>query len=205
LRHRARRRGFSTSRQGLFPSGEVDRNNDEILEGASPEQRPVVSANTNRFSAQELEESIELVERRLLASSDQGVGQRDQQLPGAVTVDIGVGSSAIAQCLLDPVRARLQEEPLVSGAPAGGGDGQADFEGHVEPRRTAGELNPTEVMEGISARRDQPEDAVQPLCRAWDLECRSRAKPEGAEAGDQRDEEFLVPGIVGDVEEDVLR
>src|SRR5438128_12201566 len=83
------------------------------------------------------------------------VGQRDQQLPGAVTVDIGVGSSEIAQCLLDPVRARLQEEPLVSGPPAGGGNSQADFEGHVEPRRAAGEVNPTEVVEGISARRDQ--------------------------------------------------
>src|SRR5713101_8299520 len=148
-----RRRASVNERPGLFPSGEVDGNKDEILEGASPEQRPVVSANTNRLSAQELEESIELVERRLLASSDQGVGQRDQQLPGAVTVDIGVGSSEIAQCLLDPVRARLQEEPLVSGAPAGGGNGQADFEGHVEPRRAAGELNATEVMEGISARR----------------------------------------------------
>jgi len=93
----------------------------------------------------------------------------------------------------------------MSGAPAGGGNSQADFERHVEPRRAAGELNPTEVVEGISARRDQLEDAVQPPCRTWDLERGSRAKPEGAEAGDQRDEEFLVPGIVGDVEEDVLR
>ena len=66
-------------------------------------------------------------------------------------------------------------------------------------------LNATEVMEGISARRDQLEDAVQPPRRTWDLECGSRAKPEGAEAGDQRDEELLVPGIVGDVDEDVLR
>jgi len=180
----------STSRSGLFPSGKVDGNKDEILEGASPEQRPVVYANTNRLSAQELEESIELVEPRLLASSDQGVGQRDQQLPGAVTVDIGVGSSAIAQCLLDPVRARLQEEPLMSGPPAGGGNSQADFEGHVEPRCAAGELNPTEVVEGISARRDQLEDAVQPPCRTWDLERGSRAKPEGAEAGNQATKSF---------------
>src|SRR5713101_9131873 len=141
-----RRRASVNERPGLFPSGEVDGNKDEILEGASPEQRPVVSANTNRLSAQELEESIELVERRLLASSDQGVGQRDQQLPGAVTVDIGVSSPEIAQCLLDPVRARLQEGRLVSGVPAGGGNGQADFERHVEPRCAAGELNPTEVV-----------------------------------------------------------
>jgi len=38
----------------------------------------------------------------------------------------------------------------MSGPPAGGGNSQADFEGHVEPRRAAGELNPTEVVEGIS-------------------------------------------------------
>ena len=95
----------------------------------SPEQRPVVPANTDRFSAQELEESIELSERRLLGGSDEGVGQRDQQLPGTVAVDIGVGSPEIAQCLLNPVRARLQEEPLMSGTPAGGGNSEANFKG----------------------------------------------------------------------------
>ena len=93
----------------------------------------------------------------------------------------------------------------MSGAPAGGGNSQADFEGHVEPRCAAGELNPTEVVERISARRDQLEDAVQPPCRTWDLERGSRAKPEGSEAGDQRDEQVLVAWLVGDVEEDVLR
>jgi hypothetical protein len=66
-------------------------------------------------------------------------------------------------------------------------------------------LNPTEVVEGISARRDQLEDAVQSPSRSWDLERRPRAKPEGAEAGDQGDEEFLVTWIVGNVEEDVVR
>ena len=75
-------------------------------------------------------------------------------------MDVGVGSPEIAQCLLDPKRARLQKEPLMSGAPAGGGNSQADFERHVEPRRAAGELNPTEVVEGVSACRDQLEDAV---------------------------------------------
>ena len=82
----------------------------------------------------------------------------------------------------------------MSGAPAGGSNSQADFEGHVESRRAAGQLNPAEVMEGIAAHRDQLEDAVQPPRRSWDLERGSRAKPEGAEAGDQRDEEFLVAG-----------
>jgi len=166
----------------------------EISEGASPEQRPVASANTDSFSAQQPKESIEHIERRLFANSDQGIGQRDQQLPRSVAVDVGVGSSEITQCLLHPVRAGLQKDPLVSGAPAGGSNSQADFEGHVESRRAAGQLNPAEVMEGIAAHRDQLEDAVQPPRRSWDLERGSRAKPEGAEAGDQRDEEFLVAG-----------
>ena len=46
-------------------SGEVEGNKDEILEGARPEQRPVASANTNRFAAQEPEESIEHIQRAL--------------------------------------------------------------------------------------------------------------------------------------------
>ena len=145
-----------------FSSSEVEGNDDEILEGARSEQRPVVSANANRFGAQESEQPIEHIDRGLFANSDQGIGQRDQQLPRSVAVDVGVGSSEITQCLLHPVRAGLQKDPLVSGAPAGGSNSQADFEGHVESRRAAGQLNPAEVMEGIAAHRDQLEDAVQP-------------------------------------------
>jgi hypothetical protein len=66
-------------------------------------------------------------------------------------------------------------------------------------------LNSTEVVEGVSARREQFENAIQPPCGTWDLECGPGAEPEGAETGDQRDEQLLVVEIVGDVEEDVLR
>ena len=93
----------------------------------------------------------------------------------------------------------------MSGTPAGGGNSEANFKGHVEPRRAPRQLDTTEVMEGIAARRNQLEDAVQAPCRSWDLECGSGAKPEGAEAGDQRDEKLFVTWIVGDVEEDVPR
>ena len=91
------------------------------------------------------------------------------------------------------------------GSPAGGGNSQAHFERRVESRGTAGELNSTEVVEGVSARREQFEDAIQPPCGTWDLECGPGAEPEGAETGDQRDEQLFVAGIVRDVEKDVLR
>ena len=67
-------------------------------------------------------------------------------------MDIGVGATEIAQCPLNPISARLQEEPLVSGTPAGGGHSKPHFERHVESRDASGELNPTEVVEGIPAR-----------------------------------------------------
>ncbi len=93
----------------------------------------------------------------------------------------------------------------MSGTPAGGGNSQPHFERHVESRGTAGELNSTEVVEGIPARREQFEDAIEPPCGTRDLECGPRAEPEGAETGDQRDEQLFVAGIVRDVEKSVLR
>ena len=54
-----------------FSSSKVEGNDDEILEGARSEQRPVVSANANRFGAQESEQPIEHIDRGLFANSDQ--------------------------------------------------------------------------------------------------------------------------------------
>ncbi len=93
----------------------------------------------------------------------------------------------------------------MSGTPAGGGNSQPHFERHGESWGTAGELNSTEVVEGIPARREQFEDAIEPPCGTRDLECGPRAEPEGAETGDQRDEQLFVAGIVRDVEKSVLR
>ena len=93
----------------------------------------------------------------------------------------------------------------MSGTPAGGGDGQAHIERHVESWGAAGQLNPTDIVEGITARREQVEDAIGPPRRARNLECGSRAEPEGAETGDQRDKQLFVAGIVRDVQEGVLR
>src|SRR5262249_33630068 len=62
----------------------------------------------------------------------------------------------------------------------------------------------TEIVEGVSARRDQLEDPVEPPCRPRDLECGSRAKPEGGEPGDQRNEQLLVARVVGDIQNGIL-
>jgi hypothetical protein len=70
-------------------------------------------------------------------------------------VNVGVRAAKVAEGSLNSEGVCLQEEPLMSGAPAGGGDGQAHFERHVESWGAAGQLNPTEIVEGISARREQ--------------------------------------------------
>ena len=120
-------------------------------------------------------------------------------------MNVGVRAAEVAERSLNPEGVCLQEEPLMSGTPAGSGNSQAHFERHVESGGAAGPLNPTEIVEGISARREQVEDAIEPPCGAWNLECGSRAEPEGAETGDQGDKQLFVAGIVRDVEEGVLR
>jgi len=120
-------------------------------------------------------------------------------------VNVGVRAAEVAERSLNPEGVCLQKEPLMSGTPAGGGNSQAHFERHVESWGAAGQLNSTEVVEGISARREQVKDTIEPPCRARNLECGSRAEPEGAETGDQRDKQLFVTGIVRDVQEGVLR
>src|SRR2546426_11312218 len=188
---------------GPFPSGE--RNNDEILEGSSAEQRPVVSANADRFVTQAAKDPIQLVDRRLFRDPYQSVGECDQQSARALAVGIGVGSAQVAQGVLDPEGACLEEKPLMRRPPAGGGDSQSDFERHVEARCAAGELNATEIVEGVPAYGNQLQDAVQAPRAARDLERGPRAEPEGAETGNQGNEELLVTRVVGDVEKRVVR
>ena len=120
-------------------------------------------------------------------------------------MDVGVGSAQIAQRLLHAVRAGLQEEPLVIGPRARAGDGQAGLEGHVEPRRAAGELHPAEVVERVATRRDQLENAIEPPGRPGNLERGAREQSKRTEAGDEGDEQLLVALIVRNVEKDVLR
>jgi hypothetical protein len=93
------------TRLAHFSSGEVESNKNEILEGARAEQRPVVLANTNRIGAQELEESIEHIERWLLGGSDQRVSQRDQQLPGRVDRGKNIGTPRSASRMRSSRRA----------------------------------------------------------------------------------------------------
>ncbi len=118
---------------------------------------------------------------------------------------IGVGSAQVAQGVLDPEGACLEEKPLMRGPPAGGGDSQSDFERHVEAGCAAGELNATEIVKGVPAYGNQLQDAVQAPCAARDLERGPRAEPEGTETGNQGNEELFVTRVVGDVEKRVVR
>jgi hypothetical protein len=133
-------------------------------------------------------DATKLIDGRLFRGSDQGVGQRDQEPPGALAVDVGIGPAEIAQGLLDPERLGLEEKPLMGRTPAGGGDGEADLEGHVEPRCATGALHPAEIVEGIPTGRDQLQDTVQTTCGSGDLDRGSRAELEAAQTRDERQE-----------------
>ena len=88
--------------------------------------------------------------------------------------------------------------------PPGGGNGQADLEGHVEPRCAARSLNPAEVMEGIPTGGDQLQYSIQSACGSGDFERRARPQPEATETGYEPKEERLVAWIIGDVQEGVV-
>ena len=84
-------------------------------------------------------------------------------------------------------------------------DGEADLERHVESRRVPKQLNTAQVVEGISARGQQLDDAIQTACGSRNLERCARAQPEAAKTCDEGQEEVLVTAVVGDVEKRVSR
>jgi len=63
---------------GHLPRRKVGGDDDEVSKGASTKQRPVVTANAARFIHQKTMDPSKLIDSRLLRSSDQGVGERDQ-------------------------------------------------------------------------------------------------------------------------------
>jgi hypothetical protein len=78
--------------------------------------------------------------------------------------------------VLDSERLGLEEKPLMGRSPACGGDGESNLERHVESRCALAELDPAEIVEGISTTTGG----------AGDLERSSRAEPEAAETRDER-------------------
>src|SRR6266850_3842611 len=88
-------------RSGYLPGREVSGNDDEVSKGTSAKQRAVVSADADRLVVQEATDPTKLIDGRLPGGSNQGVGQRDQQPPGALAVDVSIGPTEIAQGLLD--------------------------------------------------------------------------------------------------------
>jgi hypothetical protein len=120
-------------------------------------------------------------------------------------MDVGIGPTEIAQGLLNSERLGLEEKPLMGRSPACGGDGESNLERHVEAGCAPAELDPAEIVEGISACRDELQDPIQTACGPRDLERGSRAEPEAAKARDERQEQGLAALIVGDVQKGVFR
>jgi len=121
-------------------------------------------------------------------------------------VNIRIGSIQVAEGVLQTVRSSFKHEPLMSirGA-VSDRDGKPYLEGHVESRHAIRELDPAEIVKRVVADLDQFKNAVEASSMAWNLERRSRAQAEGAEASDECQEEVLIASIVRDVQEGVVR
>jgi hypothetical protein len=139
---------------------------------------------------------------RLVASPHERVRQRLQHSTRRPTVHVLVGAGKVAQRLPDTVRPRLEDQPFVPTAlclPQR--HGKPQLEGHVEPgRRRRGriELDAREVVEGVPALTNEPDDPIEPAPAPRDLEGGTRS--EAAESGEERQEQLFVLGIVGNVE-----
>ena len=106
----------------------------------------------------------------------------------------------IAERPLEPVRSGLEHEPLVRLA-AAHLDGQPQLERHVEARHAAAELDPREVVKGVSAPLNQLTDPLESSLGARDLDHRARTQPEPAQSRDGRQIQRRVLAVEGNVYE----
>jgi len=80
---------------------------------------------------------------------------------------------------------------------------EAKLEGHVESRYATAQLDTAQIMERVSTRRDQIEDAIHSWGGARQLERRARGETETTEPRDQGEKQVLVGTVVRDVQEGV--
>jgi hypothetical protein len=128
------------------------------------------------------------VERGLTTASDEDAAKLAEDAADCPPVDINVSPVEVAQRLLNPVRLRLTDDPgMLESASSFHGDGQAQFEWHVESRGSGTDvvqLNSREVMDRIFRFCDQAENPIQPPAAQWNLQCGSGNEPEGAGRSD---------------------
>jgi len=84
-------------------------------------------------------------------------------------------------------------------------DGSAGQDGTCRCRRSSAPSATSTAPRFSSSRCEQGQDAMQPEAAGWNLEDGAWDQPKARAAGDEGDEEGLVPGIEGYVQEDAPR
>lgn len=180
--------------------------NNQVAERPGTEERGMRTPDRPGAATKRPIGPVQLVWRGLPLHPHERVAQLHKQPLRALSVNIRIGSIQVAEGVLQTVRSSFKHEPLMSirGA-VSDRDGKPYLEGHVESRHAIRELDPAEIVKRVVAGLDQFKNAVEASSMAWNLERRSRAQAEGAEASDECQEEVLIASIVRDVQEGVVR
>ena len=137
--------------------------------------------------------------------SDQGIPKLAKHTLRFSAVNIGVCSPQVTQGLVYPSALSLQHEPdVLAGIQFVPGYRKSEFERHIEARCGGPshiQLNPGEVVKGITAAFDKIKNAVQATGAAGNLERGSRGEAKSCNTGDVRQIEILKCEVVRYVEE----
>ena len=163
------------------------------------------SLNFRQYLHKTLVDGGHLLHGGLVFRSDQGIPKFAKHTSRFSAVNIVVCSPQVTQGLVYPPALCLKHEPDV---PAGvqfvPGYGKSEFERHIEAGRGGPphiQLNPREVVKGISATFDKVKDAVQATGAAGNLDRCSRGEAKGGNPGNVRKIEILKCEVVRNVEE----
>jgi hypothetical protein len=137
----------------------------------------------------------------------------DEESREAIVIDPGDEVSRIAQRLnaqglWESPDHRFKNKPTVApGVKLGPCDGQAEFEGHVKSRRAgrgAIQLDPREIVNGITAALYQRQNSIKPAFAAGDSEGGAGLEAKVGEANDVRKVEAAKPLVVRNVYENCV-
>lgn len=121
-------------------------------------------------------------------------------------MDVRIMAVQVAQARLEAMSFRFEDEKIVRLVPCQGVS-HAQLEGHVETWNAEGtrEANPAQVVNRGTATRDQVIDAVQTIAAGTrKLQNTTWLRAKGSHPCDEGDEEWPVPRIEGEIQENRL-
>lgn len=118
-------------------------------------------------------------------------------------MNINVGAIEVAQRLVDATPDGFANNPGMVGV--SDADGQSKFKWHIEARsagRVSVQLDARQVVNGISRRSDQRDNALQAPLAEGNFEGGSGGESESADARDVGQKQVLKAAVVRDIQKD---